>query len=78
MGRRAVDPAIIGRCRIGYFRIGVKDPVFDKVLTQRINQAACNAGGKTPCVQGGAKQGHTRHGVKIPLFDELLEQMKRR
>jgi hypothetical protein len=26
------DPAIVGYCRVGYFRIGVYDPVFDRML----------------------------------------------
>ena len=27
-----MEPAIIGHCRIGYFRIGVYNPVFDRVI----------------------------------------------
>ena len=27
-----MDPAVIGSCRIGHFRIGVIDPIFDQII----------------------------------------------
>ncbi len=77
-----MDPAIIGHMRIGYFRIGVFDPQFDEVLTQREAQPARHLGDCAPAVfgpGGGRFAGtlasgetlHCRFNVKIPLFDQM-------
>jgi hypothetical protein len=30
--RFAVDSAVVGKCRVGYFRVGVKKPILDEDL----------------------------------------------
>jgi len=72
-----MDPAVIGHCRIGYFRIGVKDTVFDDAVDALEKTPLRSMGGKTPCIQGAAKQGKTRHNVKIPIFDEVVEILEK-
>ena len=72
-----MDKAFIGSCRIGYGRIGVQRPDWDRLLAKFKNVSAKSLGGKTPCIQGSAKQGMTRHHVKVPLFDELMEKVKK-
>jgi len=73
-----MDKAVVGYCRVGYFRVGVLEPWWDDMIAQ-IETASVPAemAGKTPCVQGYAKQGQTRHGVRIPLFDQAAENLEK-
>jgi len=66
------DPAIIGKGRIGYTRIGVLKPYFDEVVRQ-FESIPTTA---DPAIIGEGRIGHTRIGVLHNLFDPLKDKFE--
>ena len=66
-----MDKAFIGKCRIGYGRIGVSDPKFDESMNVFKNQPA-SQGIIGSCTIGSPH----RIGVQIPTFDKNMDAQK--
>jgi len=72
-----LDPAVLGSCRLGYFRLDVKKPLFDEAIDKLEKTSVKSMGGVDPCVAGGFRAGMMRAGVYIPLFDKAVEDLEK-
>lgn len=70
-----MDPAIIGSCRIGHFRIGVFRDDWDRLLT-RLKNLSLKQVGTDPPVLGWSRHGYTYHGVQYGLFQDLKKKVE--
>jgi len=73
----AHDPAILGSCRLGHFRLGVKKPLFDRAVTKLEKTSAKSLGGMDPAVAGHFRAGQWRAGVYLPKFDEAIARLEK-